>query len=82
MIIIDYNGIAIANIMVQKLAIDENIIRHMILNSIRMYRARFNKDYGEVVLCSDAGGNWRKKVFPQYKAARKKTRDKSSVDCY
>ena len=35
MIIIDYNGIAIANIMVQKLAIDENIIRHMILNSIR-----------------------------------------------
>ena len=80
MIIIDYNGIAIANIMVQKLAIDENIIRHMILNSIRMYRARFNKDYGEVVLCSDAGGNWRKKVFPQYKAARKKTRDKSSMD--
>ena len=66
--------------MVQKLAIDENIIRHMILNSIRMYRTKFNKYYGEVVICSDAGGNWRKKVFPQYKAARKKTRDKSSVD--
>ena len=80
MIIIDYNGIAIANIMVQKLAIDENIIRHMILNSIRMYRTKFNKDYGEVVICSDAGGNWRKQVFPQYKASRKKTRDKSSVD--
>ena len=80
MIIIDYNGIAIANIMVQKLAIDENIIRHMILNSIRMYRTKFNKEYGEVVICSDAGGNWRKQVFPQYKAARKKTRDKSSVD--
>ena len=44
MIIIDYNGIAIANIMVQKLAIDENIIRHMILNSIRMYRTKFNKE--------------------------------------
>jgi hypothetical protein len=80
MIIIDYNGIAIANIMVQKLAIDENTIRHMILNSIRMYRTKFNKQYGEVVICSDAGGNWRKKVFPQYKASRKKTRDKSSVD--
>ena len=80
MIIIDYNGIAIANIMVQKLAIDENIIRHMILNSIRMYRTKFNKEYGEVVICSDAGGNWRKQVFPQYKASRKKTRDKSSVD--
>jgi hypothetical protein len=80
MIIIDYNGIAIANIMVQKLAIDENIIRHMILNSIRMYRTKFTKDYGEVVICSDAGGNWRKKLFPQYKASRKKARDKSSVD--
>ena len=80
MIIIDYNGIAIANIMVQKLAIDENIIRHMILNSIRMYRQKFRNVWGEVVICSDAGGNWRKKVFPQYKASRKKTRDKSSVD--
>ena len=80
MIIIDYNGIAIANIMVQKLAIDENVIRHMILNSIRMYRKRFGKEYGEVVLCSDAGGNWRKELFPQYKASRKKTRDKSSMN--
>ena len=66
--------------MVQKLAIDENIIRHMILNSIRMYRQKFRNVWGEVVICSDAGGNWRKKVFPQYKASRKKTRDKSSVD--
>ena len=80
MIIIDYNGIAIANIMVQKLAIDENVIRHMILNSIRMYRKRFGKEYGEVVICSDAGGNWRKQLFPQYKAARKKTRAKSSMN--
>ena len=80
MIIIDYNGIAIANIMVQKLAIDENVIRHMILNSIRMYRKRFGKEYGEVVLCSDAGGNWRKELFPQYKASRKKARAKSSMN--
>ena len=80
MIIIDYNGIAIANIMVQKLAIDENVIRHMILNSIRMYRKRFGQEYGEVVICSDAGGNWRKELFPQYKASRKKTRAKSSMN--
>jgi hypothetical protein len=80
MIIIDYNGIAIANIMVQKLAIDENVIRHMILNSIRMYRKRFGQEYGEVVICSDAGGNWRKELFPQYKASRKKTREKSSMN--
>ena len=80
MIIIDYNGIAIGNIVTQKLDIDENLIRHMILNSIRMYRKRFHKDFGEVVITSDAGNNWRYKAFPNYKAARKIGRKKSSMD--
>lgn len=79
MIIIDYNGIAIGNIVTQKIDIDENMIRHMILNTIRMYRQKF-KEYGDVVIVADAGGNWRKDVFPQYKASRKKSRDKSSID--
>lgn len=79
MIIIDYNGIAIGNIVTQKVEIDENMIRHMILNTIRMYRQKF-KEYGDVVIVADAGGNWRKDVFPQYKASRKKSRDKSSID--
>lgn len=79
MIIIDYNGIAIGNIIVQKLAVDENLIRHMILNSIRMYRKKF-KEYGDVVIVADAGGNWRKDVYPEYKANRKKSRDQSSID--
>ena len=79
MIIIDYNGIAIGNIVVQKLAVDENLIRHMILNSIRLYRKKF-KEYGEVVIVADAGGNWRKDVYPEYKANRKKSRDESSLD--
>ena len=79
MIIIDYNGIAIGNIVTQKIDVDENMIRHMILNTIRMYKQKF-KEYGEVVIVADAGGNWRKDVFPQYKASRKKSRDKSSTD--
>jgi len=79
MIIIDYNGIAIGNIVVQKLAVDENLIRHMILNSIRLYRKKF-KEYGDVVIVADAGGNWRKDVYPEYKANRKKSRDESSLD--
>lgn len=80
MIIIDYNGIAIGNIITQKLDIDENLIRHMILNSIRMYRKRFHKEYGEVVIASDAGNNWRYKAFPQYKASRKTSRKESKMD--
>jgi len=75
LIIIDYNGIAIGNIVTQKLQPEENLIRHMILNQIRMFRKRFKKEYGEVVIVADAGGNWRKNAFPQYKAKRKTNRD-------
>lgn len=80
MILIDYNGIAIGNVVVQRLAADENLIRHMILNSIRMYRQKFSNEYGEVVIIADGTNNWRKEVFPQYKASRKKSRDASSID--
>lgn len=79
MIIIDYNGIAIGNIIAQKLAPEEDIIRHMILNSIRMYRQKF-KEYGDVVIVADAGGNWRKDYYPQYKAKRKSNRDDDKRD--
>ena len=48
MILIDYSGVAISNIMVQRIALDENIIRHMILNSIRMYRSKYKKQFGEI----------------------------------
>ena len=80
MIIIDYNGIAISNIVTQKLDIDENLIRHMILNSIRLYRSKFKDKFGEVVITGDAGNNWRYKAFPQYKASRKKNRATSKMD--
>jgi len=80
MILLDYNAIAIGNVAVQRLAADEGLIRHMILNSIRMYRKRFHKEYGEMVIIADGTDNWRKKVFPQYKALRKKKRQESSTD--
>ena len=80
MILIDYNAIAIGNVVVQKIAADENLIRHMILNSIRMYRQKFHKEYGEIVVVADGTDNWRKKVFPQYKASRRKNREESSID--
>lgn len=79
MILIDYNGVAISNIMAQRLGTNEDMIRHMILNTIRMYKQKF-KDYGDVVVVTDAGGNWRRDVFPEYKASRETTRQASSVD--
>ena len=80
MILIDFNGIAIGNVVVQRLSADENLIRHMILNSIRMYRQKFHREYGEVVIVADGAGNWRKDAYPQYKASRKKSRDESTID--
>jgi 5'-3' exonuclease len=74
MILIDYNQIALSNIIVQKLN-DENMIRHMILNSIRMYNKKYRDQYGQMVICCDGMNTWRKQYFPQYKAARKKNRD-------
>ena len=46
MILIDYSGIAIAPIAMGAVAADDiDMVRHMILNSIRMYRQKF-KQYG------------------------------------
>lgn len=79
MILVDFSAIAVANIAVQKLN-DEDMIRHMILNTLRMYRKKYKDKFGELVLACDGPNNWRKTVYPQYKANRKKGRDNSSFD--
>jgi len=40
----------------------------------------FNEDFGEVVLTYDSRAYWRKQVFPQYKANRKKGRESDDKD--
>ena len=79
MIIVDFNAICISNIFVQKMNLEEDLIRHMVLNSLRMYRTRFKKDYGELVIATDSS-SWRKDYYPEYKAARKIGRQKSTMD--
>jgi 5'-3' exonuclease len=73
MILLDYSQIALSNIIVQKLN-DEKMIRHMILNSIRMYNKKYRAEYGQMVICADGMNTWRKSFFPEYKAHRKKKR--------
>jgi hypothetical protein len=80
MIIIDYNGIAVGNVITQRLDLQEDLIRHMILNTIRMYNVKFKDKYGPEVVIALEGGSWRKDYFPQYKANRKKSRDKDTMD--
>ena len=79
MILLDYSQIALSNIIVQKLN-DENMIRHMILNSIRMYNKKYRDQFGQMVICADGMNTWRRDYFPLYKANRKKNRDSSDQD--
>ena len=85
MIIIDMNQITLASVMMnfhmtKSDELEEDMIRHMILNSIRMYRTMFKEEYGEVVLTYDSRHYWRRDIFPQYKQNRKKSRENDSKD--
>ena len=84
-ILVDYNQIIIASLFASignhtDVAADENIIRHMFLNSIRANRKKFSKEYGEIIICADGKNTWRKEAYPYYKANRKAGRDKSGLD--
>lgn len=83
MIIFDFNQIAIANLMEQigssKAPVEESLVRHMILNTIRTNIKKF-REYGEVIIACDNKRYWRRDVFPYYKAHRKKNREASGHD--
>jgi hypothetical protein len=59
---------------------DKDMLRHMVLNSIRGYNLKFKQEYGTPVLCADGSNPWRRDFFPHYKHARRKGRDESTKD--
>ena len=80
MILIDFSQVCLSGILASgNKNFSEDLVRHMVLNSIRNFKSRFN-DYGEVILCCDDKNYWRKQIFPYYKANRKKVRDSSPLD--
>ena len=84
MILIDLSQIMVASTMMSmgkdQSEVDINMVRHMVLNSLRMYRSKYHEEYGELVLCCDGRHSWRKEHFPQYKAARKTNREADKRD--
>jgi hypothetical protein len=81
MILIDNTQLLLSTIFTQVRdisTIDEDMVRHIALNTYRMYRTKFKDKYGEIVLCQDAN-SWRKEVFSHYKANRKKDREGSEA---
>lgn len=85
MIVVDYSQTAISNLMAEiggrtDIDIQVPLLRHMIVNSIRGYKQKFGKEYGEIVIACDNRTYWRKEYFPFYKAGRKKAREASGLD--
>lgn len=86
MIIVDLNQVMISNLMMtlgnhaSGTQIEEDLLRHFILNSIRSYNAKFKSEYGEMIIACDDKNYWRRQIFPYYKANRKKDRDSSDLD--
>jgi hypothetical protein len=84
-ILVDLNQVLISNLMQQinnnpKIKLEESLIRHMVLNSLRSYITQFKSKYGDMIICCDSKTYWRRDFFPFYKANRKKDREKSGFD--
>ena len=84
-VLIDLNQVLISNLMQQinsnpKVKLDENLIRHMVLNSLRSYVKQFKEKYGEIIIACDSKRSWRRDYYPFYKSNRKKARDESGFD--
>ncbi len=85
MIIFDYQQVAISNLMEQigstNGSVDESLVRHMILNTIRTYVKKFKSTHGSnVVIACDNRNYWRRSIFEHYKSGRKKARAASGHD--
>jgi len=85
MILVDLNQVLISNLMAQvrgkgDVKPNKEMIRHMVLNSLRGFNVKFKEEYGTMVLCSDAGDPWRRDFFPHYKHSRKMARQDGPFD--
>lgn len=84
MILLDLSQVMISNIMLQvgqhTDAIQPDLVRHMVINTIRSLKVKFANEYGELVIACDDRKYWRREMFPPYKGNRKADREKSSID--
>jgi 5'-3' exonuclease len=83
MILLDNNQLIISNIFIAMKHSDiedENILRHLCLNTYRMYNKKFKDKYGDIIICHDSPRCWRKDIFEHYKSNRKIAKAKSQHD--
>ena len=86
MILVDYSQVALSAILTFQRELKgtesevKNLIRHVTLSTIKSYKKKYGKEYGELIICCDGRKYWRRDVFQYYKAGRKKARDASELD--
>lgn len=84
MILLDLSQVMISNIITQvgqhTDAIQPDLVRHMVINTIRSFRVKYGAQYGELVIACDNKKYWRREFFPPYKGNRKADREKSLID--
>mgnify|MGYP003641062203 CR=1 FL=1 len=82
MILVDNTQVLMSSIFAQHrdvAAIDEDLVRHMVLNTYRIYRKKFFREYGELVICEDSGSSWRRQFFSHYKGKRRQDRKENEA---
>ena len=86
MILVDYSQVALSAILSFQRELKgtesevKNLIRHVTLSTIKSYKKKYGKEYGDIVICCDGRKYWRREFFEHYKAGRKKARDASDLD--
>ena len=84
MILLDLSQVMISNIMAQvgphTDAIQPDLVRHMVINTIRSLKTKYSSQYGELVIACDDRRYWRRDYFPAYKGNRKADREKTNID--
>jgi len=84
--LIDLNQVIISNLMMhlkqvsKTNTVNEDLVRHMSLNTIRSLVKQFKSKYSDIILCCDNRRYWRREFFPYYKANRKFDREASGLD--
>jgi 5'-3' exonuclease len=86
MILVDYSQVALSAILTFQRELKgtesevKNLIRHVTLSTIKSYKKKYGKEYGQIVICCDGRKYWRREFYEHYKAGRKKARDASDLD--
>lgn len=77
MVIVDFSAIAFGDKYVKEG--DLHNTRVVLLAKLAQINKKYGPKYGQMYIACD-NGSWRRRVFPEYKAGRKKARAESDVD--